>query len=79
LDGRDRRRVPIAQDRLERRADGKLELGFKKVWRAGTRALVLEPADIIPRLVAAVQLNPPYPLLGGFWQFIHPTRRRAIR
>ncbi|MBK7583055.1 MAG: transposase [Myxococcales bacterium] len=53
IDGRDRRRVerlakyitrpPIAQDRLERRQDGRLELIFKKVWRDGTRALVLEP------------------------------------
>ncbi|MBK7583385.1 MAG: transposase [Myxococcales bacterium] len=64
IDGRDRRRVerlvkyitrpPIAQDRLERRQDGRLELIFKKVWRDGTRALVLEPHDLIARLVAAV-------------------------
>lgn len=64
VDGRDRRRVerlckyvtrpPVAQDRLKRRADGKLELSFKKPWRDGTRALVLEPHDLITRLVAAV-------------------------
>ena len=46
IDGRDRRRVerickyitrpPVAQDRLERRADGKLELSFKRAWRDGT-------------------------------------------
>ena len=47
-------RPPVAQDRLERRADGKLELSFKRAWRDGTRALVFEPADLIPRLVAAV-------------------------
>ncbi|MBK7583371.1 MAG: transposase [Myxococcales bacterium] len=47
-------RPPIAQDRLERRQDGRLELIFKKVWRDGTRALVLEPHDLIARLVAAV-------------------------
>ena len=64
VDGRDRRRVerlckyitrpPVAQDRLERRTDAKLELSFKKPWRDGTRALVLEPHDLIARLVAAV-------------------------
>lgn len=64
VDGRDRRRVerlakyitrpPVAQDRLARRADGRLELSFKKPWRDGTRALVLEPHDLIARLAAAV-------------------------
>ena len=46
VDGRDRRRVerlgtyttrpPAAQERLERRPDGKLVLTFKKVWRDGS-------------------------------------------
>ncbi len=64
VDGRDRRRVerlckyitrpPVAQDRLERRTDGKLELSFNKPWRDGTRALVLEPHDLIARMVSAV-------------------------
>jgi hypothetical protein len=47
-------RPPIAQDRLERRADARLELSFKNIWRDGTRALILEPADLLARLVAAV-------------------------
>src|SRR5262249_35570282 len=34
--------------------DGRLELELKKVWRDGTRALVLEPFDLLARLVAAV-------------------------
>jgi hypothetical protein len=64
VDGRDRRRVerlaryitrpPVAQDRLTLRPDGRLELAFKTVWKDGTRALVLEPHDLISRLVAAV-------------------------
>src|SRR5258705_13261371 len=33
---------------------GRLELELKKVWRDGTRALVLEPFDLLTRLVAAV-------------------------
>ena len=64
MDGRDRRqlerlcryitRPPIAQDRLERRADGRLELSFKRPWKDGTRAVVLEPDDLMVRLCAAV-------------------------
>ncbi len=88
VDGRDRRRVerlckyitrpPVAQDRLERRADGKLELGFKRAWRDGTRALVFEPADIIPRLVAAVP-PPRFHLLRYFGVLSsHSSRRRRV-
>jgi len=88
VDGRDRRRVerlckyitrpPVAQDRLERRADGKLELGFKRAWRDGTRALVFEPADIIPRLVAAVP-PPRFHLLRYFGVLSsHSSRRRLV-
>jgi hypothetical protein len=64
VDGRDRAhlerlcsyitRPPLAQERLTRRADGRLELELKKVWRDGTRALLLEPFDLLTRLVAAV-------------------------
>ena len=62
VDGRDRAQIerlcryitrpPLAQERLTRRADGRLELELKKVWRDGTRALVLEPFDLLARLVA---------------------------
>jgi len=64
VDGRDRRqlerlckyitRPPVAQDRLELRPDGRLELTLESVWRDGTRALILEPQDLLVRLVAAV-------------------------
>ncbi|MBK8998729.1 MAG: transposase [Myxococcales bacterium] len=88
VDGRDRRRVerlckyitrpPVAQDRLERRADGKLELSFKRAWRDGTRALVFEPADIIPRLVAAVP-PPRWHLIRYFGVLSsHSSRRRLV-
>lgn len=71
-------RPPVAQDRLERRPDGKLELGFKKVWRDGTRALVFEPADLIARLVAAVP-PPRFHLLRYFGVLSsHSSRRRLV-
>ena len=64
VDGRDRKqlerlcryitRPPFAQDRLELRPDGRLELTLKSVWRDGTRAVVFEPHDFLARLVAAV-------------------------
>ncbi len=65
VDGRDRAQIerlcryitrpPLSQERLTRRADGRLELELKKVvWRDGTRALVLEPFDLLTRLVASV-------------------------
>src|SRR6266542_2756734 len=64
VDGRDRAQIerlcryitrpPLSQERLSRRADGRLELELKKVWRDGTRALVLEPFDLLTRLVASV-------------------------
>jgi len=64
VDGRDRRqlerlcryitRPPLAQDRLELRPDGKLELTLKSVWKDGTRAILLPPRDLIIRLIAAI-------------------------
>jgi Putative transposase len=64
IDGRDRRRLervcryitrpPVAQERLALRADGRIELTLKSIWRDGTRALVFEPHDVLTRLVAAV-------------------------
>jgi hypothetical protein len=87
VDGRDRRRVerlcryitrpPVAQDRLERRGDGKLELTFKKPWRDGTRALVLEPEDLIARLVAAVP-PPRFHTLRYFGVLSSHSSRRAL-
>ena len=64
VDGRDRRqlerlcryitRPPLAQDRLEQRPDGRLELALKSVWKDGTRAIFLEPHDLVVRLIAAI-------------------------
>ncbi|MCC6216492.1 MAG: transposase [Polyangiaceae bacterium] len=73
-------RPPVAQDRLERRADGKLPLSPKRAWRAGTRALVFEPADIIPRLVVAVPpalLAPTRVIRRALEPLVAPASRRA--
>ena len=64
IDGRDRKRLerlcryiarpPLAQERLEEHGDGRLRYRFKRPWRNGTYAVVLEPLDLVARLVALV-------------------------
>jgi hypothetical protein len=44
----------VCQRRLPERADGRLEYTLKKAWRDGTRAVVLEPFDLLARLCALV-------------------------
>lgn len=86
VDGRDRKqlerlcryvtRPPVAEDRLERRADGRFELAFKSVWKDGTRALVLEGQDLIARLVAAVP-PPRFHLVRYFGVLSSHSSRRS--
>jgi hypothetical protein len=88
VDGRDRAqmerlcryitRPPLSQERLTRRADGLLELELKKVWRDGTRALVLEPFDLLTRLVASVP--PPRLHLLRYFGVLssHSAQRREV-
>ena len=47
-------RPPIANDRLTRLADGRLQLELKRPWRDGTTAFVFTPHELIERLVALV-------------------------
>jgi hypothetical protein len=47
-------RPPIAQDRLELGADGRVRYTMKKPWRDGTLSLVFEPEDLLARLCAMV-------------------------
>jgi hypothetical protein len=47
-------RPPIAQDRLEQLADGKVRYEMKKPWRDGTRFVIFDPDDLIARLCAMV-------------------------
>lgn len=64
VDGRDKKqlerlcryiaRPPLAQDRLARHHDGRLRLTFKRPWKDGTSAVLLDPLDLIGRLCALV-------------------------
>lgn len=47
-------RPPLAQERLELLADGRVRLQLKNPWADGTSAVVLTPLDFIARLVAAI-------------------------
>jgi hypothetical protein len=47
-------RPPLAQERLEEHGDGRLRYRFKRAWRNGTYAVVLEPLDLVARLVALI-------------------------
>ncbi len=47
-------RPPIAQERLEETATGKLRYTLKRPWRDGTVALVLEPLDLLARVCALI-------------------------
>jgi hypothetical protein len=47
-------RPPIAQDRLELCADGRVRYTMKKPWRDGTLSLLFEPEDLVARLCAMV-------------------------
>jgi hypothetical protein len=47
-------RPPIANDRLTRLDDGRLQLELKRPWRDGTTAFVSTPHELIERLVALV-------------------------
>jgi hypothetical protein len=88
VDGRDRRqlerlcryitRPPLALERLSRRADGRLELALKSTWKDGTRAIVLEPHDLLVRLCAAVP--PPRMHLLRYFGLLssHHAQRREV-
>ncbi len=86
VDGRDRRqlerlcryvtRPPVAQDRLARLPDGSLELRLKHPWKDGTRAVVLEPDDLLVRLVASVP-PPRWHLLRYFGVISSHSRLRS--
>ena len=47
-------RPPIANERLTRMLDGRLRYELKRVWKDGTRAVVLAPLDLIARVVAMI-------------------------
>ena len=71
-------RPPIAQDRLEEHASGKLRYTLKKPWKDGTIALLLEPLDLIARVCALVP--PPRQHMVGYHGLLssHAKLRREI-
>ena len=50
-------RPPLAQDRLSTTGDGKVVYRFRKPWRNGTSAVVMDPMTFLSRLAA--QIPPP--------------------
>jgi hypothetical protein len=66
-------RPPIPQDRLARRADGKLVLSLKRTWKGGVKAVVFEPLALIARLAALVPA--PYLALRRFHGVLAPHHR----
>jgi hypothetical protein len=47
-------RPPIAEERLTRREDGRLCYELKRVWKDGTRAVLLSPLDLCARVCALI-------------------------
>jgi hypothetical protein len=47
-------RPPLAQDRVRRRADGRILLTLKTVWRDGTAQLLFEPIEFMEKLAAII-------------------------
>jgi hypothetical protein len=47
-------RPPLAQDRLRLRADGRLLVELKAVWRDGTSHLLFEPLEFLEKLAAII-------------------------
>lgn len=69
-------RPPLSQERLEWRPDGRLELTLKSVWKDGTRALVLEPFELLARLCASIP-PPWFNLVRYFGVLSSHSRHRA--
>jgi hypothetical protein len=69
-------RPALSQERLAWRADGRLELTLKSQWKDGTRALVLEPHDLLVRLCATVP-PPWFNMIRYFGVLSSHSRHRA--
>lgn len=51
-------RPPLAQQRLRRRADGRVLVELRKAWRDGTTHLLFEPAEFLEQLAALTPRGP---------------------
>jgi hypothetical protein len=86
VDGRDRKKLErlaryvmrpaLSQERLAWRPDGRLQLTLKTPWKDGTRALVLEPHDLLVRLCATVP-PPWFNMIRYFGVLSSHSRHRA--
>ena len=47
-------RPPLAQDRVQLRADGRVLVTLKTVWRDGTSHLLFEPIEFLEKLAAII-------------------------
>jgi hypothetical protein len=47
-------RPPLAQDRLRLRADGRVLVELKTVWRDGTSHFLFEPIEFLEKLAAII-------------------------
>lgn len=47
-------RGPLALERLERLADGRLLYRFKRLWRDGTAHIILDPVETLQKLAALI-------------------------
>ena len=70
-------RPPLSQERLQWRPDGRLELTLKNVWKDGTRALLLEPEDLLLRLCASIP--PPWFNMVRYFGVISSHSRHRAR
>jgi hypothetical protein len=70
-------RPPLSQERLGWRTDGRLELEFKNMWKDGTRALALEPHDLLVRLCASIP--PPWFNMTRYFGVLSSHSRHRAR
>jgi hypothetical protein len=66
-------RPPIAQQRLNILEDGRVRYDMKRIWKDGTKAIVLSPFSFIARLCALVP--PPYFHLTRFHGLLAPNSK----
>ncbi|HEV2056260.1 MAG TPA: transposase, partial [Methylomirabilota bacterium] len=74
--GRSLLRPPLAQDRLQLRADGRVLVTLKTVWRGGTSQLLFEPIECLEKLAAIIP-RPAVNLVVSHGLLAPPARGRS--
>jgi len=70
-------RPPLAQDRLSVTEDGKIVYRFRRPWRNGTSAVVLDPMTFLSRLAA--QIPPPRFHMLSYYGVLAPAAGKRHR